>query len=491
MDKKRKKIEKKQQKINVLIIIGITFFIISIFSTIFALININNSNIISGVKIENIDMSGLTAEEARSKLELIYKEKQEKDIMLKYEEYETNINSELLDINYNIEEAVREAISFGKEKNIFANNYDILFALFGFKNIKVNMEINEEETKKTIEDIGTKLPGAVIEPEYIIENDNLIITKGKEGKQINIDEMVGLIQNEIYNLNFNNNPPIEIQTITTYPSKVNLEAIHQEIYKEAKDAYYTQNPYKVHPSENGLDFKVSMEEAQNLLANAQDTCTIPLKVTYPKISTNMVGSEAFPNLLSTFSTNYNANQTNRTTNLRLAANKINGTVLMPGQTFSYNKVVGNRTTAAGYKEAGTYVNGQIVDGVGGGICQITTTLYNAVLYANLDIVQRTNHQFIPSYSTASRDATVVYGAIDFQFKNNREYPIKIYCSVSGGIAKCNIFGVKTANDYVVQLTSRITSTTSNAIYSEAYKILKKNGTVVSTTLLSKDKYLRH
>ena len=490
MDKKRKKIEKKQQKINVLIIIGITFFIISIFSTIFALININNSNIISGVKIENIDMSGLTAEEARSKLELLYKEKQEKDIMLKYKEYETNINSELLDTNYNIEEAVREAISFGKEKNIFANNYDILFALFGFKNIKVNMEINEEETKKTIEDIGTKLPGSVIEPEYIIENDNLIITKGKEGKQISIDEMVGLIQNEIYNLNFNNTP-IEIQTITTYPSEVNLEAIHQEIYKEAKDAYYTQNPYKVHPSENGLDFKVSMEEAQNLLANAQDTCTIPLKVTYPKISTNMVGSEAFPNLLSTFSTNYNANQTNRTTNLRLAANKINGTVLMPGQTFSYNKVVGNRTTAAGYKEAGTYVNGQIVDGVGGGICQITTTLYNAVLYANLDIVQRTNHQFIPSYSTASRDATVVYGAIDFQFKNNREYPIKIYCSVSGGVAKCNIFGVKTANDYEVQLTSRITSTTSNAIYSEAYKILKKNGTVVSTTLLSKDKYLRH
>ena len=362
----------------------------------------------------------------------------------------------------------------------------------GFSNINIEpyLSLDNDALRKNLEEISANLPDKMIENSYYIEKNNLIITKGKEGKQINIDEMVGLIQNEIYNLNFNNTP-IEIQTITTYPSEVNLEAIHQEIYKEAKDAYYTQNPYKVHPSENGLDFKISMEEAQNLLANAQDTCTIPLKVTYPKISTNMVGSEAFPNLLSTFSTNYNANQTNRTTNLRLAANKINGTVLMPGQTFSYNKVVGNRTTAAGYKEAGTYVNGQIVDGVGGGICQITTTLYNAVLYANLDIVQRTNHQFIPSYSTASRDATVVYGAIDFQFKNNREYPIKIYCSVSGGVAKCNIFGVKTANDYEVQLTSRITSTTSNAIYSEAYKILKKNGTVVSTTLLSKDKYLRH
>ena len=80
---------------------------------------------------------------------------------------------------------------------------------------------------------------------------------------------------------------------------------------------------------------------------------------------------------------------------------------------------------AGYKEAPIYVSGEVVDGVGGGICQITTTLYNAVVYANLEIVQRTNHQFVPSYAPASRDATVVYGSIDFQFKNNRNYPIKI------------------------------------------------------------------
>ena len=478
-----------------LAIFGISVVIISVIVILLTMFyfytNSQKETIYSGITIKGIDVSNLTKEQAITKITEEIQSKIPEEIILTHDDYKSTISTSALNIDFHIEDAINTAYETGRAGNLLERNFNIFKLKFSNINIEPYLSLDNDALRKNLEEISANLPDKMIENSYYIEKNNLIITKGKEGKQINIDEMVGLIQNEIYNLNFNNTTPIEIQTITTYPSEVNLEAIHQEIYKEAKDAYYTQNPYKVHPSENGLDFKISMEEAQNLLANAQDTCTIPLKVTYPKISTNMVGSEAFPNLLSTFSTNYNANQTNRTTNLRLAANKINGTVLMPGQTFSYNKVVGNRTTAAGYKEAGTYVNGQIVDGVGGGICQITTTLYNAVLYANLDIVQRTNHQFIPSYSTASRDATVVYGAIDFQFKNNREYPIKIYCSVSGGVAKCNIFGVKTANDYEVQLTSRITSTTSNAIYSEAYKILKKNGTVVSTTLLSKDKYLRH
>mgnify|MGYP000774226949 FL=1 len=100
-------------------------------------------------------------------------------------------------------------------------------------------------------------------------------------------------------------------------------------------------------------------------------------------------------------------------------------------------------------------------------------------------------RFETSYVSPSRDATVYWGSIDFKFKNNRDYPIKITCSVSGGIANFKIWGLKTDNDYEVQITSRTTGTTATAIYSEAYKILKKNGNVVSTTLLSKDTYKRH
>ena len=145
----------------------------------------------------------------------------------------------------------------------------------------------------------------------------------------------------------------------------------------------------------------------------------------------------------------------------------------------------------GYREAPIYVSGKVVDGLGGGICQITSTLYNAVVYANLEVTQRSNHQFVPSYVRASRDATVVYGSIDFQFKNNRKYPIKLVCSVSGGVANFKIYGLKQSDDYEVEISDYVTGRTSSSIYSEAYKILKRNGTVVKKVLLSKDVYKRH
>ena len=196
-------------------------------------------------------------------------------------------------------------------------------------------------------------------------------------------------------------------------------------------------------------------------------------------------------MISSYSTKYSTRNKDRTTNLRLAAEKIDGTVLMPGEEFSYNKVVGERTIAAGYKEAPIYQDGQVVDGLGGGICQISTTLYNAVLYANLEILERRNHQFVPSYVPAGRDATVVYGAIDFRFKNSRSYPIKIKCSVSGGIAKFEIYGLKEQNEYEVTVSSKVTSKTKNAIKSETYQTVKQNGNVIRSGVISRDTYKVH
>ena len=318
----------------------------------------------------------------------------------------------------------------------------------------------------------------------------MILTKGETGAVVDVDKTASEIIEQIQNLNVKNNT-IEIATEEKSPSALDIDSIHSELYSEAKDAYFTQNPYSIYPSENGVDFAISIGDAKAMLKEDKDEYSIPLKVLYPSVTTNMLGTEAFPNLLSQYSTSYSTKNQKRTTNLRLAANKINGTVLMPGETFSYNKVVGERTIAAGYQEAPIYVSGKVVDGLGGGICQITTTLYNAVVYANLEIVERSNHQFVPSYAPASRDATVVYGSIDFKFKNNRNYPIKILCSVQNGIANFQIYGLKTDNDYEVVISNRVTGTTSNAIYSEAYKILKQNGQVVSSTLLSQDVYKRH
>ena len=223
----------------------------------------------------------------------------------------------------------------------------------------------------------------------------------------------------------------------------------------------------------------------------KDEYKVPLKIITPNVTTNMIGMEAFPDYISTFSTRYNISDRDRTTNLRLAANKINGTVLMPGETFSYNKVVGRRTIAAGYKEAKIYQDGQVIDGLGGGICQISTTLFNAVLYANLEIIEKRNHQFVPSYVSAGRDATVVYGSQDFKFKNTRNYPIKITCSVDRGNAKFDIYGLREGTEYNIDVTSKITSRTSNAINSVTYRTLNLNGQKVKSEVISRDTYKIH
>lgn len=483
-----------QTKSDVLTIFGILSFsfiliLLIIFCT-FTIINSKNDNIINGISIKGIDVSGLSKEEAKQKISEYINSSIPDEIKLKHNDFEVALSTSQLSIYFNTDEAIEIAYQFGKSGNIFQNNLTILQALLAKIDIDPGFSIDENQLKTSLHDISNKLPDKVIESSYYIDNNNLILTKGSEGYTIKIDETANYIINNINNLNIKNNT-LEIITEKQYPSKIDLDSIYNQLYKKPVDAYYTQNPYTVYPSEEGLDLAISLDEAKNLLVNEQNEYSIPLKTLYPNITTNMIGTEAFPDLLSEFSTKYDARNRNRTTNLVLASNKINGTVLMPGETFSYNKIVGERTIEAGYKEAPIYVNGRIEDGLGGGICQITTTLYNAALYANLEILERSNHQFIPSYANASRDATVVYGAIDFKFKNNREYPIKITCSVSNGIANFKIFGLKTENDYVVELSSRITKTTATSIYSEAYKTLKKNGNVVSTETLSKDIYKKH
>ena len=485
---------KNKNKSDVLTIFAILCFIFVLLSLIifgtFSFINLTSTKIAKGVYIKGIDVSGLTKEDATKKISSYVSSSIPEEIKLKHNDFETSLSTSQLAIYFNTEEAVNMAYNIGKTGNIFQKNIEILETLFSKVNIDPGFSIDEEQLKKDLQDISTKLPDKVIESSCYIDDNRLIITKGQAGKSIKIKDSANYITKEINNLNVQNNT-LELITEDAYPNEINLDAIYNEVHKDPVNAYYSQNPYVVHPSENGMDFAISLDDAKNLLQEEKDEYVIPLKVLYPSVTTNMIGTEAFPDLLSEFSTKYSASNKNRTTNLILASKKINGTVLMPGETFSYNKVVGERTIAAGYKEAPIYVSGRVEDGIGGGICQITTTLYNAVLYANLDIVERSNHQFVPSYAGPSRDATVVYGAIDFKFKNNRDYPIKITCSVSGGIANFKIWGLKSDNDYEVQITSRTTGKTSTAIYSEAYKTLKKNGAVVSTTLLSKDTYKRH
>ena len=503
---KEKPKNKKKKIIVASVIIGILLLIGLLFSTIFALINMNNSKIISGVAIEGIDVSGLSKDEAKAKIEAIYNEKKEKEIPIKYNEFESSINSSMIELNYNIEKALDEAINIGRNNNILINNYNILFTLIGKKDINVEMTINEDATRKIIEDTGANLPGIVIESSYYIEGENLIITKGKEGITIDTENLLAKIKERLDSPEILNDY-IEIPVTTKTPEPIDVDKIHSEIYKEVQDAYYTKNPFEIHPEVEGIDFNVDEVKAM-IAAEDKEEYTIKLTITKPKVTVNDIGTEAFPDKLGTYTTRYDERDTDRTTNLKIACQKLNNQVVLAGATFSYNSTLGERTIAAGYKNAKIYSNGQVVDGLGGGICQISSTLYNAVVDANLETVERRNHQFVTSYVPAGKDATVVYGMTDYKFKNTRKYPI---ATAQNGIATISIYGIKEEVEYDVELqvkqistipittvyqedpslpvgTEKVKQNGAKGLKTETYLVKSLNGKVVSSELVSRDTY---
>ena len=500
--------KKSKLWIIVSVIILLLIILMLILSTIFAIINSRTNKIVKGIYIENVDVSNITEEEAKSILTELSDKTKQNEILFKYKEIETPITYEALEVNFDIDSAIKEAYSLGRSGNIFQNNFEILKTWINGKKIKLNFNIDEDVIKQVCENINNTSVDAVVEPSYYVENEKLIITSGKKGIKVKEDELLQTIRDTI-KINGDSSVIIDVKVDEVEPSAIDLEKIRSEIYKEVKDAYYTTNPFTIYPEVNGVDFDI--ENAKTIISEPKEQYEIPLIITKANKTVQEIGTEAFPDLLATFSTNYNAGDTNRTTNLKLSAGKINGTVLLPGDEFSYNKVVGERTIEAGYKMAATFSGGKVVDGLGGGICQISSTLYDAVVMANLDVTVRRNHQFVTSYLPGGKDATVVWGSQDFKFVNSRKYPVRITATVSGGVATVQVWGVKEEVEYDITIETKKTATIpyttqyvkdstlpkgtqkvvqngNNGSKYEAYKVMRLNGEVVSRTLLSKDTY---
>lgn len=522
----------KNKKIIILISI-ILLILVFILSVIFSLLNMNNNNIFSGITIDNINVSKMSKEDANSILSDLISKKIDTEIKLKYSKdennnssidepdnknqdeitnntYETTLNLSSLDIQYDILSSTDEAYNLGRIGNIFQNNFTIAKALFNGKNLDINISLDEDLLENIISDISSNLPGKIIHSSYYIEDGNLIITKGSPGITVDKEMFIASLKKELNNISSTENC-IEIPVKYVEPDAIDLDQIHSEIYKDAKNAYFEKDPFEVYTEVTGVDFDV--EKAKNLMSeNPDDTeYTITLQYTNPEIKLSDLDIDIFPDLLGTFSTKYDASNKERSNNLNLAASKINGTILSPGEEFSYNKIVGERTIEAGYKEAKIYSNGEVVDGIGGGICQISSTLYNSVVFANLEVTKRYNHQFVTSYVSPGRDATVVYGAKDFKFINNRTYPIKIEITVNSGIAKVDIYGIKEETEYDISFdietisnipydtkyktdsslpagTEQVKQIGANGIIVNAYKIIKQNGITIARELISKDTY---
>ncbi|MDO7788701.1 VanW family protein [Desulforamulus aquiferis] len=177
-----------------------------------------------------------------------------------------------------------------------------------------------------------------------------------------------------------------------------------------------------------------------LIAGEQRTIELKLVDVPPARSTEEVEEMGVDALLGSYTTQFDPSNVNRTYNVSVAAAALDGQIISPHEIFSFNDIVGPRSTEGGYKNAPIIVNNELVDGLGGGVCQVSTTLYNAVLLANLQLVERTNHSIPIPYVPIGRDATVVFDLIDFKFKNSTDYWLYIQSYVSGGNLTIKIFG---------------------------------------------------
>jgi vancomycin resistance protein YoaR len=238
---------------------------------------------------------------------------------------------------------------------------------------------------------------------------------------------------------------------------------------------------------------------------------MPMVAVEPKVTAESLRQAGIVVMQSIFSTQFNAEDVKRSINVKLAADKINGQILQPGETFSFNETVGPRDKASGFQEALEFFDGELVPGIGGGVCQVSSTIYNAALLANLDITERLNHGKPLSYIALGRDATVVYGVIDFKFVNSSNSPIMLMSEVQGNTLYAAIFGrekLKETIDIIITEQKEIPPVTVKKPDPElpagetkienkgapgyelkVYRLVSRGGKVIKREFLSKDQYM--
>lgn len=231
--------------------------------------------------------------------------------------------------------------------------------------------------------------------------------------------------------------------------------------KAACDASFTitsDNKMEIKPEEVGkaVDVETLVSQIKRLEVNKPETLKVSFKDSQPQLTAAQLENEKVTGLLASYTTRFDPAEVGRTENVRIAAQALNGTVIKPGDVFSFNNVLGPRNEEQGYQEAYIVVNGEFVPGIGGGICQVSSTLYNTVLLAAMPIVERANHDLAISYVPLGQDATVAYPDLDLKFRNDSGGYLLIRSRVNTDHITIDLYG-KANPDQAVLITDHTES----------------------------------
>lgn len=349
-----------------------------------------------------------------------------------------------------------------------------------------------------------------------VTDTDLVITKGFSGYQVDeaatAQAVVLLLEEAVSAVNTNNHVALSLEAVSskTEPVTPDFDLLYQQVFVEPQNATLSKETFDITPSVTGVSFDVAAAKQSYAALAEGESCTIPLTKTEPDVTTEKLKSSLFSDVLGSVTTTIGGIP-NRVSNVKNAARYCNQVILLPGETFSYCDTVSPFTEARGYLPAPAYVGGASVDQIGGGICQVSSSIYYAALKANLEIVERHAHMYAVGYVPDGMDATVYSSSLDFRFKNNTEYPIKIVTSTSKRSLTVTLYGTKANSNYVVMTNVRNSTTNYEVVYEpdatvpvgttvqkvtpytgrtvEVYRNLYSgNGTLISSTLESSNTY---
>lgn len=408
------------------------------------------------------------------------------------------------------QKTAEKAFKVGKSKNIFKNSLDFFKLLFKAEDVGTVPDADVESLDKILYTFGTSFNGEFTDYKTELGGESMTIYPRAAGQDPNTEKARSEVLESIENGIFEN---ISVTLEPAENKPINEDELYEIIHSEPADAEFEYNGNEIYVKEHvvGVDVdKSELADAVKLLNN-DTSANVNVTTVMPSVTAEILSAKLFNTTLASYSTTYSTSAANRASNVQLAASKIDGKVLKPGETFSYNETIGDTTLENGYKVAPVFENGKSSQGVGGGICQVSSTLYSAVLYADLKVVERRNHSLTVAYVPKGQDATVSYGAIDFKFANNTDYPIKIKASAAGGRVSIAIVGTKRDVERSVRLshetvtttppsvnetpdatlpinTKKVTSPGKTGYIVDTYKTVTENGQVISSGKITRSTY---
>ena len=318
------------------------------------------------------------------------------------------------------------------------------------------LDVKKDVIETALAPLGEKFSTTLSQSSYTVEKtsegDYLSVSLGTAEYKLDLNDLYLAILDAYGKNQFD----LEYTCDLVAPDPLDLESIHSEYYVPPVDATLDSTTYEVIPGTDGYGFDIAAAQEAINSTPYGETVKIPFVAIAPEVSTEDVQSLLFRDKLATY-TATSSSKTDRDINLAQACNSINGMILKPGEVFSYNDALGERTAENGYRPGASYSGGETVMTYGGGICQVSSSLYYCVMHADLEVVLREEHGYVSSYVPMGMDATVSWGTLDFQFRNNMDYPIKIEASADRGSVTVSIYGTD-ERDYYVEIEYVVTGT---------------------------------